>query len=382
MARRVNRNSPEGLKKRLDSLLKLPENHVCADCPTKQPRWASSKLGVFICIDCSGIHRNLGTHISFVRSVNLDSWTIEQVEKMEQWGNARAKAYFEAEVPPNYQRPLEGADVRAIQRWIRDKYETRRFVPRDGSVPDRSTAPAPVVKQSVQPGASARIAPVKKLADTHVHVAPVSKPAVAPSPAPPAPALDLLDFSEPPAPPAPSAPAAVVPPALGMDPFATQPTQQTLSSDPFGQNAGLWNQTGSQMPQQQQQQQQQLLLQQEQQQQQLLLQQQHQQQHSVTANSIMSMFNAPAQSGMAAQGQHMMSAQMMNTHMMIPQQQQMSMQQQWQQQQNYAPQQNGQMALQPGGMHVMYGQPQQVNTTLMQHFGGNAQGNGNFFGGI
>lgn len=33
---------------------------VCADCPTKQPRWASSKLGVFICIECSGIHRNLG----------------------------------------------------------------------------------------------------------------------------------------------------------------------------------------------------------------------------------------------------------------------------------------------------------------------------------
>ena len=119
MARKAD--SPDGLKKRLDAMLKKPENQVCADCPTKQPRWASSKLGVFICIDCSGIHRNLGTHISFVRSVNLDSWTVQQVQMMEQWGNARAKAYFEAEVPSSYRMPFEGAGVREVQKWIRDK---------------------------------------------------------------------------------------------------------------------------------------------------------------------------------------------------------------------------------------------------------------------
>ncbi len=40
---------------------------------------------------------------------------------MEQWGNERAKAYFEAEVPANYPKPGEGAGVRDVQRWIRDK---------------------------------------------------------------------------------------------------------------------------------------------------------------------------------------------------------------------------------------------------------------------
>eukprot|EP01035_Chromulina_nebulosa_P033064 gene33064-44247_t len=96
------------LKKRIDALLKLPENQVCADCRKRGPRWASANLGVFICIECSGIHRNLGVHISFVRSVNLDSWTAKQVEFMEEWGNARANEYFEANLSSKVQRPKEG----------------------------------------------------------------------------------------------------------------------------------------------------------------------------------------------------------------------------------------------------------------------------------
>ena len=68
------------LRKRLEALLKKPENQVCCDCGRRGARWASANLGNFFCIECSGIHRNLGVHISFVRSVNLDTWTTEQVE--------------------------------------------------------------------------------------------------------------------------------------------------------------------------------------------------------------------------------------------------------------------------------------------------------------
>jgi stromal membrane-associated protein len=72
------------LRKRLEALLKKPENQVCCDCNRRGARWASANLGNFFCIECSGIHRNLGVHISFVRSVNLDTWTVKQVEVRRQ----------------------------------------------------------------------------------------------------------------------------------------------------------------------------------------------------------------------------------------------------------------------------------------------------------
>ena len=61
------------------SLLRDEENRYCADCEAKGPRWASWNIGIFVCIRCAGIHRKLGVHISKVKSINLDSWTPEQV---------------------------------------------------------------------------------------------------------------------------------------------------------------------------------------------------------------------------------------------------------------------------------------------------------------
>lgn len=107
----------------LMALLKEPANRYCADCKTaKNPRWASWNLGIFICIRCSGIHRSMGTHISRVKSVDLDSWTDEQAKSMLKWGNARANQYWEAGLPDGY-IPDEGK----IANFIKTKYEMRKW---------------------------------------------------------------------------------------------------------------------------------------------------------------------------------------------------------------------------------------------------------------
>ncbi|XP_038711227.1 ADP-ribosylation factor GTPase-activating protein AGD5-like isoform X3 [Tripterygium wilfordii] len=109
----------------LDSLLKLPENRECADCKSKGPRWASVNLGIFICMQCSGIHRSLGVHTSKVRSATLDTWLPEQVALVQSMGNEKSNSYWEAELPPNYNRV-------GIENFIRAKYEEKRWVPRNG----------------------------------------------------------------------------------------------------------------------------------------------------------------------------------------------------------------------------------------------------------
>ena len=86
-----------------------------------------------MCIRCSGIHRGMGTHISRVKSVDLDSWTDEQVQSVLKWGNARANKYWEAKLAPGHV-PSEAK----IENFIRTKYDSKRWV-MDGPIPDPST---------------------------------------------------------------------------------------------------------------------------------------------------------------------------------------------------------------------------------------------------
>ncbi|PKS11510.1 hypothetical protein jhhlp_003275 [Lomentospora prolificans] len=137
MSRRAPNPAQERAQKNqqtLKNLLKLEPNKICADCKiNKHPRWASWNLGIFVCIRCSGIHRSMGTHISRVKSVDLDAWTDEQLQSMLNWGNARANKYWEAKLAARH-TPSDSK----VESFIRTKYELKRWV-MDGPMPDPST---------------------------------------------------------------------------------------------------------------------------------------------------------------------------------------------------------------------------------------------------
>ncbi|KAL1496649.1 hypothetical protein AB1Y20_014250 [Prymnesium parvum] len=115
----------------LTGLAQQPENSMCADCndASSQPTWAVLPYGSIVCIECSGIHRSLGTHISKVRSTTLDTWTPEMAAVMLALGNRAANEVLEAAATDSPAKPLSRSSSRAEKEvYIRAKYEERRFL--------------------------------------------------------------------------------------------------------------------------------------------------------------------------------------------------------------------------------------------------------------
>ncbi|CAI2348610.1 unnamed protein product [Caenorhabditis sp. 36 PRJEB53466] len=168
-------------------MLKEEENKYCADCQAKTPRWAAWNLGIFICIRCAGIHRNLGVHISKVRSVNLDSWTAEQVQTMRVWGNEKARQVYEHDLPAQFRRPTNDQQM---EQFIRSKYEQKRYMLRDFEPPKVNVNDLPKSLTQIQKKCGTPVVSIATRGNAVVTTNGHSAASLAPS---------LLDFSDPPA---------------------------------------------------------------------------------------------------------------------------------------------------------------------------------------
>ncbi|KAJ1817004.1 hypothetical protein LPJ56_004163 [Coemansia sp. RSA 2599] len=141
-----------------------PGNDRCVDCGLPGPEWAAINLGVLMCIECSGIHRSLGVHVSKVRSVKLDNWEPELMHIMQGLGNSRVNRIFEARKPAadEPQKPSEQSPRDVKQPYILQKYSNRLYVDKPASAQDAEamlidaarTANMPLALQALAQGAN------------------------------------------------------------------------------------------------------------------------------------------------------------------------------------------------------------------------------------
>ncbi|MEQ2212718.1 Arf-GAP with GTPase, ANK repeat and PH domain-containing protein 3 [Xenoophorus captivus] len=100
----------------IQSIRNVRGNSFCVDCDAPNPDWASLNLGAVMCIECSGMHRNLGTHLSRVRSLDLDDWPVELSMVMTAIGNAMANSVWEGCLE-GYTKP--GSDSTRLARFCK-----------------------------------------------------------------------------------------------------------------------------------------------------------------------------------------------------------------------------------------------------------------------
>ena len=153
----IPRSEAQALLKKLRS---QGENRMCFDCKAKNPTWASISHGIYICFECAGLHRSLGTHLSFVRSTTLDNWKRSELSRMELGGNQAFREWMESQGAASLS-PSERYKSRAAELY-REKLDekVKDYVPGTSSPTAAAAATATATTSSAAP---ATVAPPKQV---------------------------------------------------------------------------------------------------------------------------------------------------------------------------------------------------------------------------
>eukprot|EP01134_Creolimax_fragrantissima_P006430 CFRG6430T1 len=114
---------------RIEEIKTVRGNDTCCDCGVPDTTWASINLGILLCIECSGVHRKMGTHISKVRSMTLDRWDNSLIQMMKEIGNSKFNEIYLGDVTDVDKLMRDMASDRTMrERFIRFKYIDKAFM--------------------------------------------------------------------------------------------------------------------------------------------------------------------------------------------------------------------------------------------------------------
>ncbi|XP_034724143.1 arf-GAP with SH3 domain, ANK repeat and PH domain-containing protein 2 isoform X2 [Etheostoma cragini] len=116
-----------------DDVRRMPGNNCCCDCGAPDPGWISTNLGILTCIECSGIHREMGVHVSRIQSLNLDSLGTSDLLLARNVGNSGFNEILEANLLSPSLKPSQHSHMGERKDFILSKYQDVHFVRRSHS---------------------------------------------------------------------------------------------------------------------------------------------------------------------------------------------------------------------------------------------------------